>query len=258
VHVRVLRLVDHSRLAHFADGRSGPRVLVTSVRYPSGRGPFPLVVFAHGFAATPATYATLLDAWTRAGYVVAAPRFPVEGAGAPGGPSESDLGNEPADLRFVLARLEAHASPVRALIDPHEVAFAGQSDGGVAALAASYDRRYRDKRVDAAMILSGAPLPGFVTPQPGAPPLLAVQGTDDPYNPPATTASYFRLMRSPKFLLWLEGASHLPPYTTADPWFGVVERTTIAFLDHYLRGAPLRRLVAAGDRPGIARLVSEP
>jgi predicted dienelactone hydrolase len=106
VHMRVVRLVDHARVAHFQTGASGPRVLVTDIRYPAhGRPPYPLVVFAHGFALTPTPYVRLLDAWARAGYVVAAPAFPVERAGAPGGPSESDLPNEPGDIHFVISQL---------------------------------------------------------------------------------------------------------------------------------------------------------
>jgi dienelactone hydrolase len=259
VALRVVRLVDTSRVAHFSNGTSGPRVLVTYLRYPTrGRPPFPLVVFAHGFALAPQIYARLLDAWARAGFVVAAPAFPVENAGAPGGPSQSDLLNEPRDLSFVLTRLLAPGSRWRTLIDPHEVAFAGQSDGAVAALAASYDPRFADRRVDAAMILSGAAPAGFTHPARGSPPLLAVQGTADPINPPADTSTYFGLMNRPKFLLWLLGASHLPPYTSDDRWAGVVERATIAFLDHTLRDAPLRRLLAAGTQAGLARLSADP
>ena len=48
-------------------------------------GPFPLVIFGHGFAVTPGPYASLLEAWARAGYVVAAPIFPLGNANAPGG-----------------------------------------------------------------------------------------------------------------------------------------------------------------------------
>lgn len=253
-HIRVLRLVDRSRTAHFRNGTSGPRVLVTVVRYPDGRGPFPLVVFAHGFALTPQPYERLLEAWANAGFVVAAPVFPVENANAPGGPDESDLVNEPRDLSFVISRLIASDERV----DRTKIAVAGQSDGAEAALSAAYDRRYRDRRLDAAVILSGAALPGFAPPAAGAPPLLAVQGTADPLNVPATTAYYYRLMRRPKFLLLLLGGSHLPPYTTADRWAGAVERSTIAFLSHYLRHGSLRPLLTAGDEPGVARLVANP
>jgi predicted dienelactone hydrolase len=231
---------------------------VTEVRYPPGAGPFPLVVFAHGFALTPDTYTRLLDAWARAGFVVAAPVFPVENADARGGASQSDLPNEPRDLSFVLSRLLARGSSVRGVVDPRRVAFAGQSDGGVAALSASYDRRYRDPRVRAAIVMSGAPFGGFTAPAAGAPPLLAVQGTADSFNAPSTTSSYFSLMRRPKFLLWLLGASHKEPYTTDTAHLAVVERTTVAFLGRYLRGRPLRPLLRAGTYPGLARMVADP
>jgi fermentation-respiration switch protein FrsA (DUF1100 family) len=256
--LRELRLVDTSRSAHFADGTSGPRVLVTYVRYPTrGRPPFPLIVFAHGFALAPQTYTTLLDAWARAGFVVAAPAFPVERSDAHGGPSQSDLLNEPADMSFVLTRLLG-SERWRRLIDPHEIAFAGQSDGAVAALAASYDPRFADPRVDATVLLSGAAPAGFQRAVRRSPPLLAVQGTSDPINPPGATAAYYALIQRPKFLLWLLGASHLAPYTTNDRWAGVVDRATIAFLDHTLRGTPLRRLITAGNRAGLARIAAAP
>lgn len=256
---RELRFVDGSRRAEFRDGTSGPRVLATEVRYPAhGSAPFPLVVFAHGFAETPDAYAGLLDSWARAGYVVAAPRFPVESPKAPGGPSQSDLVNEPGDLRFVISRVTSSRSPLRGLIDATKIAVAGQSDGAVAALSVAYDPRFRDPRVDAALVMSGAALPGFSGPPLLAAPLLAVQGTSDPLNSPDTTLGYFGLMRRPKFLLWLIGAGHLEPYTTNDRWAGVIRRTTIAFLGHYLRGAPLRRLAEAGTVAGVGRVTSEP
>ena len=259
VRLRVLRLVDDSRVAHFENGAVAPRVLLTYVRYPANaHRALPLVVFAHGFALTPNSYAGLLDAWARAGYVVAAPAFPVERANAPGGPSETDLVNAPGDLRFVVSRLIGKSSPLRGLIDATKIAVAGQSDGAEAALSAAYDTRFRDRRIDAAIILSGAALPEFTGAPPGSPPLLAVQGTSDPINRPGVTADYFQLMRRPKFLLWLLGASHLPPYTTRDRWAAVVDRATIAFLDGYLRGDPLRPLIAAGTGRGLARLISQP
>lgn len=257
--VRELRFVDDSRRAEFRDGSSGPRVLATEMRYPAhGRGPFPLVVFAHGFAETRDAYAGLLDSWARAGYIVAAPRFPVERPNAPGGPSQSDLVNEPGDLRFVISRVTSGRGPLRGLIDATRIAVAGQSDGAVAALSVAYDRRFRDPRIDAALVMSGAALPGFARPSARAVPLLAIQGTRDPLNAPDTTLGYFHRMRRPKFLLWLIGAAHLEPYTTDDRWAGVVRRTTVAFLGRYLRGAPLGRIVEAGSVAGVGRVTAAP
>jgi fermentation-respiration switch protein FrsA (DUF1100 family) len=256
VGLRVLHLVDRSRVARFRNGAVRPRTLTTFVRYPTpGTGPFPLIVFAHGFALTPGTYARLLDAWAAAGYVVAAPVFPVEQAHAFGGPSESDLLNEPGDIRFVISKLLS--GPLRGLIDPRRVAVAGQSDGGVAALASAFGVRFRDPRIDAAVILSGAQAPGVRFDYALGRPLLAVQGTADTINDPANTRAIFAAARPPKFLLWLLGAEHLPPYTTDARELQIVERATLAFLAHYLRGAPLAPLLHAAA-PGAAQLAADP
>jgi fermentation-respiration switch protein FrsA (DUF1100 family) len=278
----VLRLVDHTRSITLPDGRTVPRTLVTYVRYPAlgspsafdlpdapaarGAGPFPLVVFGHGFAVTPALYARLLRAWARAGYVVAAPVFPLANANAPGGPNEADLPNQPADMRLVISRLlaasDAPSGPLSGLIAQREIAVAGQSDGGDTALALAYDPPFRDPRVDAAMILSGAEIPGIGAFQiaPGGPPLLATQGTADTINPPSATSAFYDTAPPPKYLLTLLGASHLPPYSSQQPQLTIVERVTIAFIDHYLKHIPgsLRRLRETGDVPGIATLNSDP
>lgn len=254
----IFRFVDETRLAHYANGTVRPRTLVTYVRYPtSGPGPFPLIVFGHGFAVTPGIYARLLDAWTLAGYVVAAPLFPVENAHAPGGPDEADLVNQPGDISFVISRLLT--SNLRRLINLSRIVVAGQSDGGETALAVAYDPRFRDPRVKAAVILSGARLPGQTLRFPKrSPPLLATQGTADAINPPQYSYQFFRSAGRPKYLLKLLGAGHLPPYTTDTRQLAVVERVTIAFLDHYVGHGRLRALIEAGHAPGIAQLTANP
>ena len=286
VGLRVLRLVDASRTITLPDGTTAPRTLVTYVRYPAlasskshggdvvdapparavgAGGSYPLVIFGHGFAVTPAIYAPLLRAWARAGFVVAAPVFPLGNANAPGGPNESDLPNQPADMSFVITRLlaaSAGTGPLAGLIDAHSVAVSGQSDGGDTALAAAYDSLDRDPRIGAAVILSGAEIPGvsgFTFP-PGEPPLLAVQGTADTINPPELTETFFSAARAPKFLLTLPGAEHLPPYTTQQPQLSIIERVTIAFLDAYLKHAPsaLQHMLHAGEVPGVATMTADP
>jgi fermentation-respiration switch protein FrsA (DUF1100 family) len=282
VGLRTLRFIDASRTIQLPDGRSVARTLTTYVRYPAlgpagasdlrdapaarAGGPFPLVVFAHGFAVTPAPYARLLQAWTRAGYVVAAPVFPLENANAPGGPNESDLVNQPADVRFLITSLLSASrettSPLAGLIDAGAIAVSGQSDGGDTALAAAFDPRFRDRRIDAAIILSGAEIPaeGSFAFAPGSPPLLATQGTADTINPPSFTETFFAAARPPKYLLRLLGAEHLPPYTSQQPQLAIVERVSIAFLDGFLRHSEsaLRRMPSLGEVPGTASLLSMP
>jgi dienelactone hydrolase len=273
----VIHLVDHSRTVAYPGRRPVPRPLTTVIRYPtagrpsradlhgarplSAGGPFPLVVFGHGFAVTPATYDRLLHAWAQAGYVVAAPVFPLENAHAPGGPNESDLVNQPRDMRFVISALLRSRGPFAGVIAPQAVAVTGQSDGGETALAVAYDRRFEDARVRAAVILSGARLPGGPL-RPASPglALLATQGTADTINRPDNTYTFLDAIARPKFLLRLIGAGHLPPYAGRQPQEGVVERVTTAFLDGYLK----RRIGAvglmrqAGDVAGISALAALP
>jgi dienelactone hydrolase len=282
VGLRTLRLIDSSRTIRLPSGRTEPRTLLTYVRYPAlgepgqtdlsnapaarAEGPFPLIIFGHGFAVTPKLYARLLQSWARAGYVVAAPVFPLANANAPGGPDESDLVNQPTDMRFVISRLlevsRAGAGPLAGLLDPSHIAVTGQSDGGETALAVAYSRRFRDPRVSAAVILSGAEMSGvggFRFPR-GAPPLLATQGTADTTNEPKFTYAFFDLAARPKYLLRLLKAEHLPPYTHQQPQLAIVERVTIAFLDGYLKWTPgaLQQLVSLGSVPGAAAVLADP
>ena len=259
IGLRVVRLVDPSRRIRLPDGNSEPRVLVTYVRYPAARGGgrWPLIVFAHGYAVTPAPYVRLMRAWAQAGYVVAAPVFPLENANAPGGPNENDLINQPADVSFVITHLLA---ALGGLVDPGRIAVAGHSDGGETMLAVSYDGHFRDSRIRAAVILSGSQIPGtraFRFP-PGGPPLLAVQGTADTINPPSLTHAFYDPAPRPKFLLSLLGAGHMPPYSSQHPQLDIVEQVTIAFLDRFFKHGSLRKVIASGSVPGIAELSASP
>ena len=279
---RVLTFIDRSRTVQYPGRAPAPRTLVTIVRYPAiappgggdiagarplrAGGPYPLVIFGHGFAVTPTIYAPLLRAWARAGYVVAAPIFPLGNANAPGGPNESDLVNQPADMSFVITQMiaatGAPAGPFSGLIDARRIAVGGQSDGGDTALTAAYNEHFRDRRIRAAVILSGQEIPGVVGYDypPPSPPLLATQGLADTINLPSTTDEFFDRAPPPKYVLTMPGAAHLPPYTYELPQLLVVERVTVAFLDRYLKGhrGALARMMSAADRPGIAALHTVP
>lgn len=267
-----LDIRDDTRQAVLADGTVLPRAFTVDIRYPAAGprkrptrpgaapargGPFPLVVFGHGFGYRPSTYERLLDDWARAGYVVAAPVFPLENADAPGGPYRADLPNQPGDVRLVISRMLDATGPLRGLVDRRRIAVAGHSDGGDTALAAAYGSG-RDPRVRAVLVLAGATLPGTDVSAPRTP-LLAVQGTADTRNPPASTQAYWDRVRAPKYLLTLDAAGHLPPFTNG-PQLPIVRSVTLDFLDRYLRGDQRAgaRLRGLAPRAGRYRLRASP
>ena len=227
----------------------------------TGAGAFPLVVLAHGYRLAPYTYTRLLQAWARAGYVVAAPYFPLTSADARG-VDRSDLINQPRDLRFVIARLlDTRTAPLDGLIDRTRIALAGHSDGADSALAVAYSQS-RDPRIRAAIGFSGAEIAAF-TGFPGPErhiPLLAVQGTADSVNSPSGTYAYFAAAPRPKYLLKLLGAEHTSPYQDAQPYLAIVARVSTAFLNLYVKKqrAASHRLAEDGDVPGRSTLQSDP
>jgi dienelactone hydrolase len=260
----------------------GPRSLLTQIRYPvsagSGRtavpGRLPLLVFAPGFMQCGAPYARLLTAWASAGYVVAVVNFPHSDCKVGAAATESDMVNQPGDMsRVITVLLRRSASNhgaashgarpagfLSGVLDPAEIAVAGQSDGGdtVAALAAS--TCCTDHRVAAVAVLSGAEWP----PMPGryfsrAPvPMLFTQGSADTLNPPGcSSVMYLADPARARFYLALAGASHTMPYWGANRYERVTARVTIAFFDRYVLGrawaGPLMR--RAGHQPGLARLL---
>lgn len=259
----VLHLVDHSRKIELPSGRRVQRPVTTDLFYPpSGDGPWPLVVFGHGFDSTPAVYRLLLRAWASAGYLVAAPVFPLGSADAPGGPDENDIVNQPRDMSFVISQLldasASASSPLHGLVDARRIAVAGQSDGAMTAFATAYERPWRDPRVRAAIVLSGAILGRRVPVDPHAAPLLAVQGTADHVNEPKYSIDLFDAVDRPKFLLLLRHAGHLPPYTVPGPHLALVERVSIAFLDRYLGSGSLEGIARAAAPFRDAELTSKP
>ncbi|MGH9170462.1 MAG: alpha/beta hydrolase family protein [Acidimicrobiales bacterium] len=255
------------------------RVLTTEVRYPTlagspgsettdavashDGGPYPVIVFAHGFEADPDVYSSLLDAWVSAGFVVVSPVFPdeslqaVTAAGGNTDPTiadtlETDEFNEPGDMVYVMKQLQnldnlAWGGHLKGVLDLSDVALAGQSDGAdvVAALtfASSLRTTYDELPVapKAVAVLSGSawgalgskPI-GTYSPAPGSPALLQVQSDADGCALPGPAIDLFSNLQSgsePKWFVTLLGADHLGPYEGASPWASAVQDVTTDFFE---------------------------
>jgi dienelactone hydrolase len=234
---------------------SATRALATTVWMPTVGARWPLLLFASGFRVGPQAYRALCQMWAAAGYIVAAPSFPLADVAVAGAAlDESDLDNEPADARFVIDWLTGPTSPLAGRIDATRVALAGHSDGAEVALAVA---QQTDPAIRAVIAMSGQPV---VSPQPRNPPLLAVQGDADTINPPARAQAVYDRADSPRYLLMLAGGDHLTPFAGGSRWQPVVDEVSVDFLNFYLTGdvAAGRRLLTAGNSPGVARLEAAP
>jgi fermentation-respiration switch protein FrsA (DUF1100 family) len=252
--------VGHYRVQTSTESyRRDGRVLLTIVYHPADRGqaPYPLIVFAHGLGSNPADYETLLEDWSSAGYVVAAPRFPFTSSGALGGPNFGDYVNQPRDMSFVISSLLGASSRERGalagLVDPHRVGAAGHSLGGLTTLGLVANTCCLDQRVEAAVVMAGdaVSFPSGRADFAAAPPILFVHGDADQDVPYAASVEAFDSAHPPKALLTIEGGGHGSPVDPSARAFETVVQTTTAFFDRYLKGEPsaLDRMRADGSSP---------
>jgi predicted dienelactone hydrolase len=230
---------------------SASRALTTVVWAPALGAHWPLVIFAPGYKVGPETYAQLCRAWAAAGFVVAAPEFPLADPAVAGvNLDEGDLNNEPGDVDFVMASLVASSSPLAALIDATRIAVTGHSDGAEAALSVGQEG---NAKIKAVIAMSGQP----VVPHHAAnPPLLVAQGDQDTINPPVRSLAVYQQATNPKFLLTLLGAPHLAPFAGGSKWQPIVDAVTIDFLNRYLSGttSDTSQLRADATRPGLSTI----
>jgi dienelactone hydrolase len=254
-----ITVVDATRpTVRLGQAVSPVRTLPTTIVRPSAGGKWPLVVFAHGYNVGPDTYAHLIDAIAAAGYVVAAPVFPLTNSGA--GPllDEDDIQQQPGDVRAVITEVERRSATIDGLLGGRviadRVAVVGHSDGAETALGTGFDGP-ADPHLRAVVALAGSPIDNGAA-LARAVPLLVAQGDADRVNPPAEGAKLYATARAPRAYLSLIGAGHLPAVAQATPWRPVVEREVVHFLDLEVAGRVGARaaLVRDGDVAGVSAL----
>lgn len=220
---------------------SGGQTMTGSITIPDGRGPFPVVVVAHGYVPA-AQYAVGQDAWrygdalAARGFIAAAPDYP---GYAGSGPGPAGMPETVAIAVTVLDLVGSLRSLPRA--DTARIALLGHSQGGeVALLAMVVDPRIRAvalfapdssdaadnvRRWGADDPAAAGPLgspdrnpTGYAHVSPRryfrrvGPPVLLVQGTADEQIPAAWTTATYRALRragARTKLMWVPGAHHI-------------------------------------------------
>ena len=231
--------VDTSRSA----GGLAERPLVTTISYPrSSDGPFPLIVFAHGFMDHPRDFSGLATAWAEAGYVVAAPAFPLSNTDAPGGPTPADFANQPGDVSFVIdevARLSKQAGhALEARVDTDQVGVAGHGLGVTTVLGATFNSCCLDDRIDAVIAMAGVLIDLGGTYDFSAVPMLMLYGAADQFIAPTTGPEIYEKALAPKLLVTVTNGTHWPPYRDdPDPADDTVNAATTDFWNAYLAGS---------------------
>ena len=216
---------------------------------PAG-GPYPLVLFGHGFGSLPDNNMELLSAIAAGGYVVAAPEFPRTSANNPSAPDASDTESQPGDLSFLIDTMGGLTAdpkgPLFGTVDIDRVAVVGHSNGGVTVFGISANSCCRDKRIDVAIALA----PGPAVPFDGeydftnTPPFLLVHGTKDSAAPYQISADIFNKITAVKGLLILEGGDHHTWRSPGHEFFSDVSTTILDFM----------AVALDGDRDAVDRL----
>ncbi len=210
-----------------------------------------LVVLAHGFGGSTARFDAIGRRLAAAGYIVAAPTFPLTNQRAPGGfiSAIGDVVEQPADLSFVIDALLAAdgeaGDELYRRIDDRRVAVLGHSLGGSTAIALTRSVCCTDERVGAAVLVAPAVAiaeGSFDGPLDlDGPPTLTLFGAEDPIVPPASAAAFRNDIEPPKVYVELVGGGHVlvieATETRLDPLLEETTRIVTAFLDETLGNA---------------------
>jgi predicted dienelactone hydrolase len=208
------------------------------VMYPRVQGPFPVIIFSHGYGSLAESYKPFLEQVTRAGYVVVGPDYP-----------ELQVAAHPAQLSSVIDWITAHPRNLpQELVDARHIGVMGHSLGGADVLGVTYNSCCRDTRIAAAITIEGIafPFPGGTYSWHGAP-LLMVLDTDDPLIPYNTGTQTLHSFKGSAYLLTISGGQHDGGMDPGAPGHQASLATIDRFLSAYLKGdgQALRKLRTA-------------
>jgi dienelactone hydrolase len=221
---------------------------------PAPDGPFPLVVFAHGFNGQGRYFEGFAQRWARQGYAVALPTFPLSRTGIA---DSEDVVNQPGDISFVVDEIAGldRDDPLAGAVDTEKLVVGGHSLGSATVFGVAYNSCCVDERIDGVISVSGGPLPYPGGDYDGHPttPLLLVHGGKDATVPVGAGNYIFdHGWASPMWYLRPASADHSGVFL-GEPG-RLFEQAALAFLAAELRDEPaaLDRIGAAVQRSGAA------
>lgn len=232
------------------------RTLPVMLLVPDGPGPFPLLEFSHGVGGTGPAYVGLLEQVAAAGYVVAAPTFPLSS-----GPTGTifDMRNQPADVYFVvdsvLKMATDPADPLYNRVRSDHIAIAGHSLGAMTTYGAVFNSCCTQARVAAAIVLAGVEAPfdnGNYDVRPPIPVLFVHGAADKTLKIDGGGDKLFPLATGPAGYLRYPDGTHSGIFANADG--KLTAQAMVAWLDKWLRNDPagLEKLPDAVTASGLA------
>jgi len=222
---------------------------------------------AHGYGGLPEKFDAFATAIAGAGFVVAAPAFPLTNQNTPCGwiTGASDLPDQPEDVSFVIGALLAAnatgADPLFGMIDPGALTVLGHSLGGVTIEGLAHTDCCTPPTLAAAILvadpfgLATATWPRVLS----GPPTLVLHGQPDPVVSFDFAPELFLSLPQPRVLVGLHNAGHsdllesqveppIPPRAAA-------EAATLAFLNAHVRGDTTGLETALAQLGGDGHLV---
>jgi dienelactone hydrolase len=197
----------------------------------STKGPFPLVLFAHGFAGFPAQSTFLTTHLAQWGFVVAAPDFLERDLASTLGAKPTHPLTDGEVVRATVKLLRQTSATASSLlagtVKRGRFAITGHSAGGATAIAVGGGR---DVATYIPLSAGGFALPGEQVIKPPATPSLYALGGDDHVAGTARVERYWkRKVRTPKRLVVIAGAGHTSPTDTCDIGNGGLVATARAY-----------------------------
>jgi predicted dienelactone hydrolase len=179
----------------------------------AGGGPYPLIVFAHGFTSSRVQSSQYTRHLASRGYVVASPDFPSSNGGAPGGPRLRGVVEQPGDVSFVIDQLIARDAeagwPLAGGIDFERIGLTGHSLGGLTTLLTVYGVD-ADPRIDAALPISP---PGCFFSETSAgdvmTPMMVMGGSEELIVDPVSIRRAYDISNPPRYWVEVGGADHI-------------------------------------------------